>query len=175
MTLNKPSFPRLFVALQLPCSILRKIEEINSWFPELRFSGHPHLTLRFIGQGIDAEKCIKCLQNISFSPFELRLASAGTFGGKILWVAPARSSALVRLKTSIDMELEKLGLPRDDRVFIPHITLCRLKSGLAREAKKRLFSMAISGRWTVTHYNLYESVLRPSGAIHKILRSYPLD
>ncbi len=92
-----------------------------------------HLTLRFIGEvdGSDANAIDDALSSIRASKFTLQLKSAGAFGSKIpraLWAGIAPNEALTHLQRKIETALQRIGLEAEQRKFVPHVTLARLRA-----------------------------------------------
>jgi 2'-5' RNA ligase len=120
---------RLFAAIPVPDEISERLVTLQrdipgaAWRPREAF----HLTLRFCGQidealarDLDGE-----LAEIAQSPFEMRLAGAGSFGKSeptALWVG-SDSPALAPLATACERAARRVGLPPETRKFVPHVTL----------------------------------------------------
>ncbi|MGB8299320.1 MAG: RNA 2',3'-cyclic phosphodiesterase [Polyangia bacterium] len=62
------------------------------------------------------------------------------------------------------------------RVFSPHLTLARFPTGPRHDLDRFLAEHAgfEGGRFVVSSFHLYRSTLRPQGALHEIVESYPL-
>jgi len=64
-------------------------------------------------------------------PFMLELRGTGCFAQgefpKVLWIGVEKSEPLHRLKEKVDRVLEKYKLPFENRKYIPHVTLARLR------------------------------------------------
>lgn len=142
-----------------------------------------HLTLRFLGnvpEGL-VTAVADALAGASGPPsFELRLGPLGVFkrrGGTVLWAGIAPSGELAELKNKLDRALAPLPLASAAKrpgAFAPHVTLARLKpKGPPPPANP-------GGRkpeWAFTpgSFGLFSSLLRPEGALHSLLREYPLS
>ena len=95
-----------------------------------------HLTLRFIGPTVidEISKLNSMLENVSknFKDFSLEINGTGCFPKKerprIIWLGVKGEIAKLNdLVLSINKNLEEMGYPNDDRNFVPHITLGRIK------------------------------------------------
>jgi 2'-5' RNA ligase len=95
------------------------------WVEPERF----HLTLRFIGAVDDAmaHDIEAALQRIEASPFALTLAGVGHFHAHSLWAGVTPSRALMCLQDKVEQVLRAIGLPVDDRPYVPHVKLARLR------------------------------------------------
>jgi 2'-5' RNA ligase len=74
-----------------------------------------------------------------------------------------------RLQLGPDPETAKRG-------FSPHLTLARFPPRPHRDLDRFLaeHSGFDGGRFVVSAFHLYRSTLRPEGALHEIVESYPL-
>jgi len=77
-----------------------------------------------------AEEVDLALSRIKSKPFKLRLNELGSFGdahrARTVWVGLEHSNALSNLHSKIDNALNVLGLEREKRKYLPHLTLGRL-------------------------------------------------
>ena len=125
---------RLFVALDLPSSLRERLSWMAGGLPGARWlpPENYHLTLRFIGEvpGWQAEEIDHALASLRAPAFALQLAGIGTHqkGSKVeaLWAGVERSPALDHLQSKVETALQRAGLERERRRFIPHVTLARL-------------------------------------------------
>ncbi len=145
---------RLFVALELPHSLRERLSWMAGGLPGARWVApeNYHVTLRFIGElpGYRAEEVDQALASLRAPGFTLQLAGIGTFekGSRVnsLWAGVERNPQLDHLQTKIETALQRAGLERERRRFIPHVTLARMDG--VPEAK-------IAG-WVAGH-NLFRS------------------
>ena len=142
---RKPSM-RTFIAIDLEpslkqnlCDLLRRLKKLNdrsvSW---VRESGM-HLTLKFLGeidedQAVNIAEILKNVCSIS-SSFPLSLRGTGFFPAnarnpRVLWIGIIEEPALMNLQACLESELERLGFPKEERPFHPHLTIGRIKSSL---------------------------------------------
>ncbi len=139
-----------------------------------------HLTLKFLGE-IDpgrAPDITGAMNAVAarHGKFAMGLAGTGAFPGlrnpRVLWAGVVESAALAALQADLDSELARLGFPKEDRAFHPHLTLGWVKgpsrvSEAAAELEKR--SGEVFGEMTVDTLTFFESVLNPAGAEYKVL------
>lgn len=168
---------RLFVALSIPERVKEHLASLQSGLEGARWVDPEdfHLTLRFVGEvdGPTADDLASALSLVSFDRFSFRLSGFGHFERKgrpeALWVAVEDALEIAALKQKVEAACRRVGLPPDDRKFIPHVTLARLKGQtsdemLARwiEAQQRLNLESIE----VSHFTLYESHLGRDGPLY---------
>ena len=183
---------RLFVALELP-------DEVRKAFVEMIVQVRPlcrgakwaraegmHVTLKFIGNAVadgDTEKLAAVRAALatvkSDASIDLRYRGTGFFPNarrpNVFWAGIQASPNLAPLAAEIERALEPLGVPREPRPFVPHLTLARFKSpeGVKRvviEAEK--FAEREFGSSRETEFHLFESRLKSDGAEHTKLESY---
>ena len=92
-----------------------------------------------------------------------------------MWCGVEASANLAQLAADIERRLEPLGIPRETRGFVPHLTLARFKSpegvdALARSAAE--WASRDFGSASETKFHLFESLLKPSGAEYRKIESY---
>ena len=183
---------RLFVALELPAEVREALVELIAQLTPLcrgakwaRAEGM-HVTLKFIGNAVadgDTEKLAAVRTALatvnSGAPVELGYRGTGFFPNarrpNVFWAGIQASPNLAPLAADIEKALEPLGIPREPRPFVPHLTLARFKSP---EGVKRVVSEAEKyaerefGSSRETEFHLFESRLKSDGAEHTKLESY---
>ena len=80
------------------------------------------------------------------------------------------------LHKKVDAALARVGVAPDQRAFLPHITLARLKRGAGPGRQSCSSNRAASPARPSpsTHFALFESDLTPEGAVYSIVERYPL-
>lgn len=192
-----PKGVRSFVAVDLPADLRARLRDLGQ---ELERRSPPgsvrwarpegiHLTLKFLGDVPAAE-----LPPISEflagaarrSPaFRVSVAGLGCFPNvrrpRIVWVGVEDSTgALRRLQAEIEAGLERLGHPKEDRPFSPHLTLGRLRQeagGAAPDVGAAVESSPVPslGEIPVQTVCLFRSDLRPGGAVYSVQGQFPLE
>lgn len=178
--------PRLFVAIDLPEAIKDRLLSLREDdLPPGRWTRRDalHLTLHFIGDVPEAvaKAYQRALQQVESPSFELRLAGIGQFPPearpRVIWAGVENTGGLRALHEAIGTALECEGFRRERRRFHPHITLMRFKKPLRR---------GLASRWIQAHQDfytqpfavhnvaLYESALKPSGAVYAKRAIYAL-
>lgn len=168
--------PRLFVAIDLPDAHKDHLADLKEdtlsarWTPPHQY----HLTLRFIGDVADERVDVieQSLTTIRQEAFMLYGKGLGVFPSirkpRVLFAVIEPVPALKAFQQRIEQALQDAGVPADDKPFHPHVTLARLRGTTARTMRgflKAHRDYALDP-FDVTRYYLYESVLRPEGALH---------
>ena len=122
-----------------------------------------HLTLQFIGD-VDAallSPLSAVLNNAADQqqPFYLSSGELGTFGRRqdILWQGIMPEPALDYLHSRLTTYLKQAGLPHENRVFRPHITLAR-QAKISLEQIEEISNSLPAWRQPVTEIHLMESL-----------------
>ena len=174
---------RLFVAIRPPEPVRAQLIDLMEGVAGARWQSEDqlHLTLRFIGE-VDArtaDDVHTALAAVRHPPFELALAGLGAFDRRgqptALWAGVAPHEPLKALHKKIDHALERAGVERERRAYLPHITLARFGRG-AGPLQPLLESAGglASAPFPVEQFRLYESQLTPNGAIYTPVARYPL-
>ena len=164
---------RLFVALDLPGDLARRLAELDPGIEGLRWtpSERLHLTLCFLGN-VDEEahvRLVEALAAIACDPFPLRVKGCGCFvkhGGLVLWTGvDDPSDALSLLHRKVARAVRAAGLDPGPSRIHPHLTIARARHG--KPAMTREFidahSGEVFGEFLVDSVTLYSSELRSEG------------
>ena len=188
---HNPEQIRSFVAIELPeeakkglARLRKQLERDEHRFVKWVDPGGIHLTLKFLGnipskQVTEITEAMgKAVQGIS--PFRLEISGLGAFPSlkqaRVLWVGiGGELDQLSTLQQNIDSVLAALGFAREERPFVPHLTLARVREG-ASLAERRSFgelvgSAAFEGKYPieVEAVRLMRSQLTPAGALYTCL------
>jgi RNA 2',3'-cyclic 3'-phosphodiesterase len=141
-----------------------------------------HLTLKFLGDvpEDDLGRVAEALEPLRerHEPFEAGISGFGAFPSprraRILWAGIGQGADKLRaLAQDVEWSLEPVGFERDDRAYVPHLTL-----GRARGRPATLESAETSPPvpdFLVRHAELMKSVLGKTGATYSTLATYPLS
>jgi RNA 2',3'-cyclic 3'-phosphodiesterase len=188
---HNPEQIRSFIAIELSeeaekgLARLRKaLERDEHKFVKWVDTGGIHLTLKFLGN-IPAkwvteitEAMGKATQGIS--SFHLEISGLGAFPNlrqaRVLWVGVGGEvDKLSRLQKNIDSALAGLGFAKEERPFVPHLTLARIREG-ASPLERRSFGELVGSTIFEDKYpveveavRLMRSQLAPAGAIYNCL------
>ena len=174
---------RLFVAIRPPAAIRAILLGAMGGVSGARWQSEDqlHLTLRFIGE-VDRHRAgdvHAALGAIHHAPFEIALNGIGAFDRRgwpdAVWAGVAPHEPLKALHKKVDAALRRVGVAPDQRAFLPHVTLARLKrsSGPVGNLLEQSGGLA-SPPFAVDHFALFESTLTPDGAVYTIVERYPL-
>jgi len=137
--------PRLFTALEIPRDAALSLSLLRGGLPGARWIDveNYHLTLRFIGdvEGHVADEVANALDRVRRPSFDLTLSGVGAFGSKkphSLYAGAAPSAELNALQGEIDRICTRVGTPSDQRKFVPHVTLARLRNSPDGEVARYL-------------------------------------
>ncbi|MGB6120146.1 MAG: RNA 2',3'-cyclic phosphodiesterase [Mesorhizobium sp.] len=127
--------PRLFTALEIPRDAALSLSLLRGGLPGARWIDveNYHLTLRFIGDvgGYVADEIADGLDRVRRNSFDLMLSGVGAFGSKkphSIYAGVAPSPDLNALQAEIERICKRVGAPSDQRKFVPHVTLARLRN-----------------------------------------------
>ena len=179
---------RLFVALEIPSAVREKlaalIEALRAVSPQTRWvrPENLHVTLKFIGE-VPEEKLAgirAALAGIrSDQPCTLDFRGLGFFPNekqpRVLWVGVEASPNLKTLAADIELAMEPLGIPREQRPFSPHLTLSRFERTRPLEKLRAAIQENAArdfGSLRTSKFHLIESKLKPSGAEYTTLESF---
>ena len=145
-----------------------------------------HFTLRFLGE-VGEETLDRVDRAIGpvvarFAPFPLSVSGTGAFPDwdrpRIVYAeATEGRREFETIAAAVNDALDELGLPRDPRPFVPHVTLLRVRSTSDAARARELAGLArdrILSALEVDEVLLKESELLPSGARHRTVGRYPL-
>jgi 2'-5' RNA ligase len=184
---------RSFVAVELPeavkAALTRLQEEVKTGGGGVKWVEPRgiHLTLKFLGY-VDEAKVPALAQALTracegFGPLEVALSGLGVFPNpsrpRVAWVGLSGGvETLLRLQEGVEKVLSPFGFPQEERAFTPHLTIARLREGVAPDEAKA-FGQAFlraspeSVSFKVEGISLMKSQLAPSGAIYTRLAFIP--
>lgn len=168
---------RLFVAIDLPESTARLLDDLNPKLRGVRWTAAEqlHLTLAFLGHVPPANESTlrERLSEIQFHSFFLPIVGAGTFPPKgppkILWIGVGKGHPhLFQIHKRVQEAALAAGLEPELRSWHPHFTLARCRD-ISRQALQpflRKTEDLDAGLIKVENFHLYSSQLLPSGSVH---------
>jgi RNA 2',3'-cyclic 3'-phosphodiesterase len=194
---------RIFIGIDLDpdvrSRISRFLEGVESFAPDTRWVRPEslHITLKFIGEQTPEQVAAitERLQKVECGAFEIRVGGYGFFptskAPRVFWIGIQGGRQLPELAERIDTAMAELGIPREERVFSPHLTLARAgagrRSGSPKRQKsggpsptfavleKRLGAMSELdfGTMAAREFILYQSQLSPGGSKYTKLQRFP--
>ena len=186
---------RAFIAVELPPPIREALGEVQRAMREAGAEAkwvRPdsiHLTLKFLGN-IRAEKlsAIRSAMEAAVrgtEPLKASVAGVGAFPNerrpRVLWVGlDEPTGELEALHRRLEAALRPLGFKPEGRPFRPHLTMARIRSP-ARGARGGAIARALDaqrsvilGKITIGRIVLYQSTLKPTGAVYTPLEEVAL-
>jgi 2'-5' RNA ligase len=175
---------RLFVGIELPEAVRERLAGLSGGVPGAKWVSpeNMHLTLRFIGEveyGL-ADDLDAALAKLQSPRFDLTLDGIGFFGkptaARTLWAGVRKCEALMRLQAKVEIAVQRLGLPAEERKYSPHVTLARLRGVPAARLLRFVEANGhfLAGPLPVEHFVLFSSALGSGGSVYTPEADYPL-
>jgi 2'-5' RNA ligase len=183
-----PEQIRSFIAIELPdeakeglARLKKELERDEHKFVKWVDPRGIHLTLKFLGN-IPSKQVAEITEAIEgaaqgISPFHLEIGGLGAFPSlrqaRVFWVGiSGEVEKLSKLQQNIDYALAALRFAKEERSFVPHLTLARIRQG-ASPLERRSFGELVGStifedkyHVTVKSISLMRSQLTPAGAIY---------
>lgn len=190
---------RLFVALDIDDvirdRIARFLDGVRGFAPDARWARPEslHVTLKFIGERPEEEidNIKRALETIEAGTFEMNFRGYGFFPSarapRVFWVGIEGGPKLTSLAATVDETLARLGVPKEEHPFNPHLTLARGAGSPRRKGdnpnrsfqrlQERLAALPTPEFGTMTSREcfLYRSQLSPSGSKYTKLAGFALQ
>jgi RNA 2',3'-cyclic 3'-phosphodiesterase len=175
---------RLFVGIGVPTQVGERLAGAASGLPprgtsnstRIRWtaSGDMHVTLSFLGQTDPArlDGIQQSLAMLRAGRLHLELSGIGVFAG-ILHAKVKPSAALLAFAERVFRSMESCGFPREQRPFLPHVTLARTKGRISLQSSRGGDS-AFWQDFEADEFRLYQSLTGPEGSSYKVLKAFPL-
>ncbi len=196
MTIPVEKKVRSFIAIPVPSERIEALEqsvkhldeEIGRHVRWVRPEGI-HLTLKFMGDipAATAERVLEALLPVTagFNSFQLSISGLGVFPNsrrpRVLWAGlDGGLKSLSELHMAVDEAVGKLGLPKDQRPFSPHLTLGRVRRDAAEGQLQKIGEAMSSTKipsvpaWLADMVNLMRTELDPAGSRHYLMGSAPI-
>jgi RNA 2',3'-cyclic 3'-phosphodiesterase len=182
---------RAFIGVQIASEVRARISqaiaqlaaEISGirWVREENF----HFTLKFLG--LVEEPQIEPISNAlaqAIHPFRRFTISAKCLGvfpdikrARVLWVG-LEGNDMPALAKSVESVLEPVGFPRENRIYRPHLTVGRWRHPMGSQqelgGKLKPWKNFEFGESAVDEVVLFQSVLKPDGAVYRPLKAVAL-
>ena len=193
MTASRENMVRSFIAIPVPKAGIEVLErvvkrlgtEIGGQVRWVRPRGI-HLTLKFMGDipASTVERVLEALPEVAaaFRPFEISVSGLGVFPNsrrpRVLWAGlDGDLTTLLALQIAVDQAVEKLGLPKEERPFSPHLTLGRVRRDTNDEQSRKIGYLMSNTvlqavpSWPVETVDLMRTELDPTGSRHYLVGS----
>ena len=184
---------RTFIAFELPENVVACLKHLQQALQRQRLNirwvnpKNIHLTLKFLGD-IPVEKFPEIESAIqltaqSFEPPTLSVTGIGVFptikSARVLWTGlSGETETLANLQQNLETQLACLGIKKENRPFKAHLTLGRIKKRVVPVHLLRAIKTCCEFKpleFKATHVVLYQSDLKPSGAVYTPLFKASLD
>ena len=189
---------RLFVAVDLSVAVVERLamlqqelqERIDDQFDDVRLRivdpENIHITLKFLGDTPPEMVPVLCdaLHGLCepLFPFNAECIGVGAFpkpaSPRILWTGLDDESAEVLglLQTHVERDLHELGIEKDRRDYLPHVTIARVKSRRSPcfESILTRFDDVTFGESFINDIILYESHLDHTGPRYEVIERFGL-
>jgi len=179
---------RVFIAVDLPNEVRNALAEVQR---ELGPSSNSarwvapesiHITLKFIGEMPEKqlEEMDTALRGFTWKPFTITVRGVGFFPGKrsprVFW-AGLEAPTMKDMAEELDTRMERLGFDKEKRAFRPHITLARARDNRIDSSLVTASEPYVEhdfGAFIADRVFLFQSILKPSGAVYEKLKEYLL-
>lgn len=185
------SLVRSFIAIDVENpDVVRRVEELQREVLRLGLDiklvekENLHITLRFLGEIPQSRinDVAKALANIKMNKFQIKLRGVGVFPDlarpRVLWVGVSDGvEELKKLATAVREAVDRFAENREDREFVAHLTVGRIKSSRNIERLREFVARYANvdfGVIVVDKIKLKKSVLTPRGPIYTDLFVQPL-
>lgn len=183
---------RTFIAFPLPAAVRDHIRTLQD---RVRAEGfrmrwvkpdNIHLTLKFLGNvaPADIDGIAGAMAEAVRSAPVIRLGAKGlgVFPGikrpRVLWVGlQGETRSLIEIQKRLDDRLGRVGIAPETRPFKAHLTIARAKGILNSKALAEVMAAlgdTESAPFTAEEMVLYQSELKPDGAVYTRLKSVSL-
>jgi 2'-5' RNA ligase len=179
----------MFCAVELPEKVRARLQQhiatLREQLPDAAASWsrveNIHLTLKFFGNvAVDRITAISAAAERAVSgigPFTINVGNTGVFPRpsrpQVLWIGVSDPSGkLSVLQHQIETECAKLGFPKEDRAYRPHLTIARLRKP---ESARRLADAHIKITFEPITVKLNEVILFRSELSSKGSRYTPIS
>lgn len=146
-----------------------------------------HLTLKFIGETPpqDEPKIIDAVSKVleNQKSFTMDFNRTGLFGSRyaprVLWLGMQQTpEELLNLEEAVLTAFDNIGYQRDRQNFVPHLTLGRIKDLCEKQYFQKVVQAIDQKSYIhqeVKEVILFQSILRPEGAVYKMMKKWDLQ
>ena len=172
---------RVFIAVEPSAEIRKNIAATGTSLTgagrlSLVSSDLMHITLKFLGEIPESSppKIHSALTDIGKiqAPYTLTASKVSTFGrpARVVKAEVHDGGASANLAAEIDRRLSRLGFPREEKSFSPHITIARVKESSPLLAQKTAALRDCEfGSCDIHELLIKKSVLTPKGPIYSTI------
>lgn len=184
---------RAFIAVELPQEVRAELAKLQGQLARAQADvkwteeDNLHVTMRFLGEITEEQRQAieQLLGTITgrMTPIRMSLAQLGAFPSvsspRVIWVGMGQGhEELSRIAIELEEGLSVLRVPKEERKFLAHVTLGRVRSPRNRaqlaQAIQELIWHPPEPCWA-THLTLFQSTLTSSGPIYTALAKPPFS
>ena len=179
---------RTFIAIEIGDKVAANIGSLQGEISDCLVGKNPgikwvdpnliHLTLKFLGDV--EEDQIEDINEIAaqiaenFNKFTIEVKKVSSFGRppRVVWLGINVSDILGRLQSRVDSRLTKAGFEPDEKKFVGHLTICRVKDFAVGKQIKRIikaYEGFSAGKIQVKSICVYKSELTKAGPEYTLL------
>ena len=182
---------RLFTAIELPPHLLLRLERVLSALrPEAQINWSPldnlHLTTSFIGTWPEArlDELTNALSSLlPRESFEVTLKDFCWFPNArsphVLSIGTDTCEPLQRLGEDTRNCLERLGVAREKRPYMPHLTLARIKRPVSLQRLRQKLEIfqppSTFGAFEIHSFGLYRSDPGSNASVYRKLKDFRFE
>ena len=159
---------RLFVAIDIAPEVRENLRSFLSRVkPLAKLAWSPvenlHITTKFIGEWPEAKLGVmeEALRTVQSPAMEIRVSGLGWFPNdrrpRVFWAGIHGSPELAALAEATSDVVEKIGVPKEDRAYSPHLTLARVRELVPLDELRKAAQDADFGVFTAHSFFLYLS------------------
>ncbi len=178
----------MFTGIDLSEDVKENLERLLTHlrpFAHLHWSAiyNLHITLKFIGELPEArlDEAGAALRGVQSRPaIPIAIRQLGWFPNardpRVFWAGVQGGSALAGLARDTENSLEPLGVAKETREYLPHLTLARIRQPAPLQKLQEAIATLPSvefGSFSATRFCLYRSQPGPAGTIYTRLSEYP--
>lgn len=170
---------RLFVGIPIPENVREKCSAFQKALPRnLKFviPEQFHFTLKFLGEQRDASAIIAALDKITQKRFDVEVCGVGAFPNvsrpAVVWVG-GKSKDFITFTEKVQKTLDKFR-KEEHKSVVPHLTVARVSERVNIEQILVKWKNVSFGRFVVSSFILYESVLTSKGSVYKVVKEFEL-
>jgi len=182
---------RTFCAIELPDEVRSQLQQhvkrLREAVPEASASWsrpeNVHLTLKFFGN-VNKDKLTSISSAATrvtsdYSPFQIKIGGTGVFPKasrpQVLWIGVEDPSGrLTELQRRFEEECAKVGFPKENRAYRPHLTIARLRHPEGGRKLAETHSQTKFGfiEIRVSEFTVFRSQLSPKGSIYTVISKH---
>ena len=182
---------RVFISINLPAAAKKELGDLTArlqqshWLVRWEKPAKIHITLMFLGklQNSKIPKLQSAIERacLGIKSFEISFKGIGAFPDfvkpRVVWVGlKGDLKSLAALQKGVERELKKERIWFDQKPFVPHVTIGRVKKGISKGALqdlgkkiKKMRKIDFQSKILVNSVEIMKSDLLPEGSVYNKL------